>query len=51
MISVVLTYLSMFSFFFILTYYLQFGLHFDAQATSLAFLPLGVGFFLTSLLS
>ncbi|GIN95256.1 MFS transporter [Siminovitchia terrae] len=51
MLSVVLIYLSMFSFFFILTYYLQFGLHFDAQATSLAFLPLGCGFFLTSLIS
>lgn len=51
MTSVVLTYLSMFSFFFLLTYYLQFGLHFDAQGTSLAFLPLGGGFFLTSLLS
>ncbi|MBE9914113.1 MFS transporter [Paenibacillus donghaensis] len=51
MISVVLIYLSMFSFFFLLTYYLQFGLHFDAQATSLAFLPLGGGFFLTSLIS
>jgi len=51
MTSVVLIYLSMFSFFFLLTYYLQFGLHFDAQATSLAFLPLGSGFFLTSLLS
>ncbi|MFD0714148.1 MFS transporter [Paenibacillus sp. GCM10027626] len=51
MTSVVLIYLSMFSFFFLLTYYLQFGLHFDAQETSLAFLPLGGGFFLTSLLS
>ncbi|KEQ26313.1 MFS transporter [Paenibacillus tyrfis] len=51
MASVILIYLSMFSFFFLLTYYLQLGLHFDAQATSLAFLPLGGGFFLTSLLS
>jgi len=51
MLSVISIYLSMFSFFFILTYYLQFGLHFDAQATSLAFLPLGSGFFLTSLIS
>ncbi|WP_088549589.1 MFS transporter [Paenibacillus aquistagni] len=51
MLSVILIYLSMFSFFFILTYYLQFGLHLDAQATSLAFLPLGCGFFLTSLFS
>ncbi len=51
MISAVLTYFSMFSFFFLLTYYLQFGLHFDAQGTSLVFLPLGGGFFLTSLLS
>lgn len=41
----------MFSFFFILTYYLQSGLRFDAQATSLVFLPLGGGFFLASLLS
>jgi len=51
MLSVISIYLSMFSFFFILTYYLQFGLHLDAQATSLAFLPLGGGFFLTSLIS
>ncbi|MGG4495012.1 MFS transporter [Brevibacillus reuszeri] len=51
MASVVLIYLSMFSFFFVLTYYLQFGLHYDAQATSLMFLPLGCGFFLTSLMS
>lgn len=51
MTAVVLIYLSMFSFFFVLTYYLQFGLHFDAQSTSLAFLPVGGGFFLTSLLS
>lgn len=51
LLSVVFIYLSMFSLFFILTYYLQFGLHFDAQATSFVFLPLGVGFFLTSLIS
>ncbi|MCU6712688.1 MFS transporter [Paenibacillus sp. J5C_2022] len=51
MLSVILIYLGMFSFFFILTYYLQFGLHYDAQATSLVFLPLGAGFFLTSLIS
>ncbi|GEB32227.1 MFS transporter [Brevibacillus parabrevis] len=51
MAAVILIYLSTFSFYFILTYYLQFGLHFDAQATSLAFLPLGGGFFLTSLIS
>jgi len=51
MTSAVLTYFSMFSFFFLLTYYLQFGLHYDAQGTSLVFLPLGGGFFLTSLLS
>lgn len=51
MTSVLLIYLSMFSFFFVLTYFLQFGLHYDAQATSLVFLPLGCGFFVTSLIS
>ncbi|NQX47978.1 MFS transporter [Paenibacillus tritici] len=50
-LSVVFIYLSMFSFFFILTYYLQFGLHFGVQETSRAFLPLGCFFFLTSLIS
>jgi len=42
LLSAVFIYLSMFSLFFILTYYLQVGLHFDAQATSFVFLPLGV---------
>ncbi|MCE5172735.1 MFS transporter [Paenibacillus profundus] len=51
MATVVLIYLSMFSFFFILSYYLQFGLHYNVQYTSLIFLPLGIGFFLTSLVS
>ncbi|RKN70668.1 MFS transporter [Paenibacillus ginsengarvi] len=51
MISVVMIYLSMFSFFFVLSYYLQFGLHYGAQSAGLVFLPLGIGFFLTSLLS
>ncbi|MCM3337716.1 hypothetical protein M3650_03435 [Paenibacillus sp. MER TA 81-3] len=51
MATVVLIYLSMFSFFFILSYYLQFGLHYNVQYTSLIFLPLGAGFFLTSLVS
>ncbi len=51
MLAVILIYLSMFAFFFLLTYYLQYALHFDARATSFAFLPLGIGFFLTSLLS
>lgn len=44
-------YLSMFTFFFILNYYLQSGLHFGIAETSLVFLPLGLGFFTTSLLS
>lgn len=47
----IVIYLSMFSFFFILNYYLQSGLHYDMKTTSLVFLPLGTGFFLTSLLS
>ena len=41
----------MFTFFFILNYYLQSGLHFGIAETSLVFLPLGLGFFTTSLLS
>lgn len=44
-------YLSMFSFFFILNYFLQTGLHFNLKTTSLVFLPLGLGLFVTSLLS
>ncbi|MBP1989745.1 MFS transporter [Paenibacillus eucommiae] len=51
MATVVMIYLSMFSFFFILSYYLQFGLHDNVHSTSLVFLPIGVGFFLTSLVS
>lgn len=38
-------YLSMFSFFFILSYYMQFGLHYSVQDTSMVFLPIGIGFF------
>ncbi|MNI37611.1 Multidrug resistance protein stp [compost metagenome] len=51
MASVIVTYLSMFSFFFILSYYVQFGLHYSVRSTSMVFLPLGIGFFLTSLVS
>lgn len=50
-VTVIVIYLSMFSFFFILNYYLQLGLHYSIQSSSLVFLPLGAGFFLTSLLS
>lgn len=50
-ITEIVVYLSMFSFFFILNYYVQAGLQFDVQSTSLVFLPLGLGFFATSLLS
>ncbi|EGL17987.1 MFS transporter [Paenibacillus sp. HGH0039] len=50
-ITEVVVYLSMFSFFFILNYYLQAGLKFDLESTSLVFLPLGLGFFATSLMS
>jgi predicted MFS family arabinose efflux permease len=41
----------MFSFFFILNYYVQSGLKYNVRSTSMVFLPLGVGFFLTSLWS
>ncbi|MFK4473921.1 putative MFS family arabinose efflux permease [Paenibacillus sp. RC73] len=34
-----------------MNYYVQSGLHYSVQSTSMVFLPLGVGFFLTSLLS
>lgn len=50
-ITELVVYLSMFTFFFILNYYLQSGLHFGIAETSLVFLPLGLGFFTTSLLS
>ncbi|WP_339244267.1 MFS transporter [Paenibacillus sp. FSL R10-2796] len=49
--TVLVLYLSMFSFFFILSYYMQFGLHYSVQDTSMVFLPIGIGFFLTSLIS
>ncbi|MFC3769031.1 MFS transporter [Paenibacillus sp. GCM10012303] len=50
-LTAAMIYLGMFSLFFILTYYLQFGLRYDVQATSLVFLPLGAGFFIASLVS
>ncbi|MGX1830164.1 MFS transporter [Paenibacillus taichungensis] len=50
-ITEIVVYLSMFSFFFILNYYVQAGLQFDVQLTSLVYLPLGLGFFASSLLS
>jgi EmrB/QacA subfamily drug resistance transporter len=49
--TVLVLYLGMFSFFFVLSYYMQFGLHYDVQDTSLVFLSIGIGFFLTSLVS
>ncbi len=49
MITVVIVYLSMFSFFFILSYYLQYGLDYEVSSTSFVYLPLGVGYFLSSL--
>ncbi|MCG7405963.1 MFS transporter [Paenibacillus sp. ACRRX] len=49
--TVSVIYLNMFSFFFVLSYYVQFGLHWDVQATGMVFLPLGIGYFLTSLVS
>lgn len=49
--SVLSVYLSMFAMFFILSYFLQFGLRYDTKQTSFVFLPLGIGFFLTSILS
>ncbi|MEK3723193.1 MFS transporter [Paenibacillus sp. FSL H8-0034] len=51
MTAAVVIYLSMFSFFFILSYYLQFGLHYNVQSTSFVFLPLGIGYCLSSLVS
>jgi len=50
-ITEVVVYLSMFSFFFVLNYYLQAGLKFDLKSTSLVFLPIGSGCFATSLMS
>ncbi|WP_282943177.1 MFS transporter [Paenibacillus sp. RC67] len=50
-VTVIVIYLSMFAFFFILNYYVQSGLQYDLESTSLVFLPLGSGFFVTSLLS
>lgn len=43
-ITEVVVYLSMFSFFFILNYYLQAGLKFDLESTSLVFYRLAWGF-------
>ncbi|KJB88161.1 MFS transporter [Paenibacillus sp. E194] len=51
LLAVLVVYLGMFAFFFLLSYYVQYGLHKDVQTTSMVFLPLGVGFFLSSLLS
>ncbi|WP_088830747.1 MFS transporter [Paenibacillus tyrfis] len=42
---------SMFSFFFTLSYFLQYGLRYSVQSTSLVFLPIGAVFFLSSLVS
>ncbi|MFJ5792040.1 MFS transporter [Lysinibacillus sp. NPDC093197] len=50
-VSVLSIYLSMFSFFFILSYFIQFGLQYNTKETSLIFLPIGIGFFFTSILS
>ncbi|MGW9124385.1 MFS transporter [Paenibacillus chitinolyticus] len=50
-ITEVVVYLSMFSFFFVLNYYLQAGLQFDLKLTSLVFLPIGSGCFAASLMS
>ncbi|MFB7816493.1 MFS transporter [Paenibacillus chitinolyticus] len=50
-ITEVVVYLSMFSFFFVLNYYLQVGLQFDLKSTSLVFLPIGSGCFAASLMS
>ncbi|KPV60266.1 MFS transporter [Paenibacillus sp. A3] len=51
MITVTVFYSGMFSFFFILSYFLQYGLHYSVQSTSLVFLPISVGSFLSSLVS
>ncbi|KZE75873.1 MFS transporter [Paenibacillus elgii] len=50
-ITVTVFYSGMFSFFFILSYFLQYGLHYSIKSTSLVFLPIGAGFFLSSLVS
>ncbi|WP_238178000.1 MFS transporter [Paenibacillus contaminans] len=49
--AVMLIYLSMFSFFVLLNYYVQAGLHYTIRSSSFVFLPLGGGFFLASLLT
>ncbi|CAM3280633.1 MFS transporter [Vagococcus fessus] len=51
LITVFFTYMAMFSLFFIITYYSQYGLKKTVGETSLIFLTLGVGFILSSLLS
>ncbi|OZI10330.1 MFS transporter [Bacillaceae bacterium SAS-127] len=50
-ISLVSIYLSMFALFFILSYYAQNFLGYDAKATSIIYFPIGLGFFITSLLA
>ncbi|WP_141541391.1 multidrug efflux MFS transporter [Bacillus cereus] len=49
--SVLTIYMSMFSFFFILNYFLHFGLHYHTTDMILIFLPIDLGFFITLLLS
>lgn len=51
MLTVLTVYISMFSYFFLITYYAQAGLTYSVPQTSLAFLPLGIGFICTSLSS
>lgn len=46
---VALTYSSMFAYFFLLSYFLQSVLYYSIKTTSLIFLPLGIGFFITSI--
>lgn len=50
-ISLFSIYLSMFALFFILSYYAQNFLGYDAKATSIIYLPIGIGFFISSLLT
>lgn len=49
--SLLSIYLSMFALFFILSYYAQNFLHYTAKETSMIYLPIGLGFFITSILA
>lgn len=51
LLTILAVYINMFGYFFLITYYSQWRLNYDVLLTSLVFLPLGIGFILSSLWS